>query len=146
MSFSEVEYQQLLRNGRKPEEKTMARNRRTSGVPSLNPRGGPNGARSKFNAVKTEVDGIVFDSKKEAQRYHELKLLEKAGHIQVLTLQPEYDLTVEDKCIGIYRADFYYFDAAGQEVIEDVKGMKTPLYRWKKKHFEAQYGIQIRET
>ena len=110
---------------------------------------------SKYKAQKTTVDGIVFDSKKEARRYHELKLMEKAGEIQNLALQRPFELTVnynpewpEDAdVIGTYVADFSYFDVnAGKLIVEDVKGFRTPLYRWKKKHFEAQYGIQIRET
>lgn len=111
--------------------------------------------RSKFNAVKTVVDGFTFDSKAEAARYGVLKLREKAGEIDGLVLQPEFVLTVdriedgEPREIGVYRGDFRYRDhvASAQPfvVVEDVKGFKTPLYRWKKKHVEAQYGIQIRE-
>ena len=47
--------------------------------------------------------------------------------------------------IGHYVADFEYLEG-DVRIVEDVKGMKTPLYRWKKKHFEAQYGLKIRET
>lgn len=108
---------------------------------------------SKYRAVKTTVDGVTFDSRKEANRYCELKLLEKAGEIARLELQPRYDLdviggVVKDVrfTIGTYRGDFKYLDKRTTTwVIEDVKGFKTPLYRWKKKHVEAQYGIQIRE-
>lgn len=110
--------------------------------------------RSKYNAVKTTVDGITFHSAKEARRYAELKLLEKAGELHNLNLQPEWYLHAKGgRRIGIYIADFQYCVCAGgsancgwcKVVIEDVKGFKTPLYRWKKKHVEAQYGIQIRE-
>lgn len=111
--------------------------------------------RSKYRAVKTTVDGITFDSKKEAQRYHELKLMEKAGHIRALELQPRFPLWVHTGLvnrapvtIGEWRADFSYEqDCSGGwvERVEDVKGFKTALYRWKKKHFEAQYGIEISE-
>ena len=78
--------------------------------------------------------------------------MEKAGKIECLELQPRFDLTVrrtlsKARKIGAYVADFKYFDmTTGAEIIEDVKGMKTALYRWKKKHCEAQYGIQITEV
>ncbi len=117
-------------------------------------------ARSKYGAVKTTVDGITFDSKKEAARYIELKALEAAGKIFNLQLQPRYRLcawTIQPlglACVpslGDYVADFRYCNVKGCICawgcqVEDVKGMKTPLYRWKKKHVEAQYGIVIRET
>jgi hypothetical protein len=102
---------------------------------------------SKYLAVPTVVDGIRFHSKKEAARYGQLKMLEKAGKIQGLCLQPEYTLHAGDgdTKLGVYRADFEYAEN-GQHIVEDVKGFKTPLYRWKKKHVEAQYGIEVRET
>lgn len=122
--------------------------------------------RGKYNARKTTVDNIVFDSQKEARRYQELKLLERAGEIRNLVLQPSYSLNalgVGALPIGVYRADFGYewrvkvYDAQGlcragtdghtwKPVVEDVKGFRTPLYRFKKKFVEAQYGITIRET
>jgi hypothetical protein len=106
--------------------------------------------RHKFNAKRTVVDGITFASKKEAKRYADLKLLQKAGEIARLEIQPVYPLHawgVEKRQIGKYIADFRYFDKrAGLNVIEDVKGVKTPVYRLKKKHVEAQYGIQITEV
>lgn len=96
--------------------------------------------RHKFNAVRTEVDGILFDSKKEAKRYDELKLLERGGIIKDLKLQPKFELTsngvniVTDKNKKYtYIADFMYFDnEKGETVIEDAKGMKTPIYKLKK--------------
>jgi hypothetical protein len=108
--------------------------------------------RSKYGAIKQTVDGIVFHSKREAKRYCELRLLEKAGEIQNLELQPKFVLTVDtgpETCemLGNYIADFAYHDkATGKIVVEDSKGFRTPLYRWKKKHVEAQYGIEIREV
>lgn len=117
---------------------------------------------SKYKAKPTVVDGIRFHSQKEARRYAELKLLERAGEIHLLELQPRYELRVPlpsghpkagqaFKCVGAYIADFQYathpdYPARGKCVVEDVKGFKTPLYRWKKKHVEAQYGIEIREV
>lgn len=115
----------------------------------------------KYHAVRTQVDGIMFASKKEAKRYQELKMLEQSGEIWDLELQPRFPLVVAsttgtvmgaakaiagafDGRIGEYRADFAYCDRHGR-IVEDVKGFKTPLYRWKAKHLAAQYGIQIRE-
>lgn len=112
--------------------------------------------RHKFNAKATVVDGIRFASQKEARRYQELKLLERASEITHLVLQPRFDLWAakpldrgfrDVACVGAYVADFQYRDqrAGGHTVVEDVKGMKTPLYRLKKKMAEACYGIEIRE-
>lgn len=102
--------------------------------------------RSKYRAVKTEVDGITFDSKREAARYMELVLLERAGEISRLELQPKYDCVVNGHKICTYKADFRYFNANGS-VVEDVKGMKTPVYRLKKKLVEALYpGVKIQEV
>lgn len=100
----------------------------------------------KFNAVRTEIDGIKFASKAEAKRFVELRILERAGHISHLALQPRYELSVAGVKLGVYVGDFVYFDKdLRRSVCEDVKGFKTALYRWKKKHVEAQYGISITE-
>jgi hypothetical protein len=106
----------------------------------------------KFNAVRTEIDGHTFASKAEAKRYAELKLLEKAGKIGHLSLQPRYMLLVwdcekkQDVQVGHYVADFSYWDMSeGKTVVEDVKGVKTPIYRLKKKMVEHRYGITITE-
>ena len=108
--------------------------------------------RHKYGAIPTTVDGIRFDSKAEAKRYGELKLLEKAGEIKELQLQPRFELMAPERGsgfdvrIGDYVADFRYREGPkGLLKIEDVKGVKTALYRWKKKHVEAQYGITITE-
>jgi hypothetical protein len=101
--------------------------------------------RNKYGAIKTTVDGIKFDSKKEAARYSQIKLLVKAGVITNLELQPRYDLTINGQKCGFYKADFRYF-RDGKEVVEDVKGMKTPVYNLKKKLIKAIYGIEIFET
>jgi hypothetical protein len=102
--------------------------------------------RSKYRAIPTEIDGVRFASKAEARRYCELRLLERDGSIQSLYLQPAYVLHAGDEPIGRYVADFSYTDAkTGEIVVEDVKGFRTPLYKWKKRHVEKQYGIVIRE-
>lgn len=113
--------------------------------------------RSKYGAVKTTVDGITFASKKEAERYQELKQLEKFGAIVGLELQPRFPLHVVTNGhgrdpkgfsvqVGTYVGDFRYVDGRSGEVVEDVKGMKTPIYRLKKKMVEAQYGITVVEV
>ncbi len=104
--------------------------------------------RSKYNARKTTVDGIKFDSKKEASRYKVLKLQEKAGEISHLQLQPKFRLLDGFKHRGEtirpinYFADFSYIDTEGNEVVEDVKSKatKTPVYSIKKKLFLNKYG------
>lgn len=107
---------------------------------------------SKYRNEKTEVDGIVFDSRKEAKRYRELKLLEKAGEITDLRLQVKYELVPAIYEYGVcvqrtvnYVADFVYKEN-GEEIVEDVKGMKTEVYRIKKKLMRWRYGIEIREV
>ena len=99
----------------------------------------------KFNAHRTEVDGITFDSKKEALRYMELKILSKTGHISELILQPEYPMIVNGHKVCAYRADFRYVEN-GKTVVEDCKGMRTPIYQLKKKLLLACYGIKVCET
>lgn len=100
---------------------------------------------SKFGAIRTEVDGVVFASKREAARYQDLKLLQKAGKIQNLELQPSYPMIVNKQKICVYKADFRYFEN-GKEVVEDAKGVRTPIYRLKAKLMLACYGIRICET
>lgn len=101
---------------------------------------------SKYRSKPTFVDGIRFHSIKEAKRYKDLKILERAGIIHFLKLQHPFFLQVNNQNIGKYVADFTYHED-GKFVVEDVKGMKggTPLYRWKRRHLELQYGIKIRE-
>ena len=102
---------------------------------------------TKYRAQKTIVDNIVFDSKAEARRYAELKLLEGGGLIRDLSLQQQYDLDVNGTRVGRYVADFVYLDnETGERVVEDVKGVRTPVYRLKKKMMKAIYGIEITEV
>ena len=98
-------------------------------------------AKRKYGNVKTIVDGIKFDSKKEAKRYGQLKLLEQAGEISVLRLQVKFILSV---CT--YVADFVYYNKDMVLIVEDCKGMKTPVYRLKKKMMKHEHGIEILET
>ena len=101
---------------------------------------------TKYFSKKTIVDGITFHSKDEASRYLELKLLQRAGEISDLVLQPKYELQPKYKKNGknireiSYIADFSYIDnRSGEFTIEDVKGFKTKDYILKKKIFEYVY-------
>lgn len=125
--------------------------------------------RSKYG-VRTDavgklartVDGVTFASQAEARYYGELKLRLKLGEIRHLTLQPRFALDVVRgdgrseptlTTIGEYRGDFSFEECGGQSwdepphrsIVAEVKGFKTALYKWKKKHVEAQYGITIQE-
>lgn len=107
---------------------------------------------SKYKSRKTVVDGIEFDSKKEAKRYSELKLLERAGQIQELELQKPFVLIPAQKVNGKvaerackYIADFVYKEN-GKTVVEDTKGVKTKDYIIKRKLMLLVHNIQIREV
>lgn len=102
--------------------------------------------RSKFGAQKTTVDGIEFDSKAEARRYGELRLLERAGKIKNLERQVRYDLEVNGERIGFYKADFRYWDCArNEQIVEDVKGVRTPVFVIKAKLMKALHRVTIVE-
>jgi Protein of unknown function (DUF1064) len=103
---------------------------------------------NKYRAIKTVVDGIRFDSKREARRWVELRLLERAGQISGLHHQIRFDLVVNGVRIGRYTADFQYREN-GELVVEDVKSPATKKardYVLRKKLMLAIHGIEIRET
>mgnify|MGYP004571626015 FL=1 len=104
--------------------------------------------KSKYRSIKTTVDGITFDSKKEAKRYQELKLLQRANKIKNLRLQVSYVL-IDKSRYGRqikYIADFVYYDKElKQEVVQDTKGFRTDVYRLKKRLMAERYGIEIKE-
>jgi hypothetical protein len=110
---------------------------------------------SKYNSRKTTVDGITFDSKKEARRYLVLKQMEQDGEIKNLRLQvqfqliPSFEIVIDGKKRKrrpiTYVADFVYYKN-DKKVIEDVKGLRTPVYKIKKKLFEYRYHETIREV
>lgn len=113
------------------------------------------GQTNKFHAEKVTVDGKTFDSRKEARRYRELMLLQKAGAIRDLECQKRYRLipTQKDKDGKTlerpvdYFADFVYIDTTtGELVVEDTKGFKTKDYIIKRKLLLERYGVQIREV
>ena len=103
----------------------------------------------KYHNKKTFIDGIKFDSKLEAERYAQLKILERAGVIRALELQPEYELIPSFRKNGktwrktVYKADFRYILADGDRIIiEDIKGYTaviTDVFRLKQKLFEYKY-------
>jgi hypothetical protein len=102
-------------------------------------------ARNKFRAQKTVVDGLKFDSKREAKRWCELKLMERAGTIADLERQIRYVFEVNGVRVCAYIADFRY-RLNGSVVVEDCKGFRTPEYKLKRKLMMACHGIDILET
>lgn len=100
---------------------------------------------SKYNNKKTIVDNIKFDSKAEAMRYKQLKILQQGNFITDLKLQPKFELQAkytnnkgEHVRAITYKADFTYFQD-GKCVVEDVKGVETKEFKIKKKLFENKY-------
>jgi hypothetical protein len=109
---------------------------------------------SKYHAQRTAVGDQVFDSKREARRWVELQILQRAGAIVALERQVPYVLYApglesadagELAIVGRWIADFRYRER-GQVVIEDAKGVRTAVYRLKKRLVEATYGIRIVEV
>lgn len=101
--------------------------------------------KSKYKAQPVVIDGVRFASKKEGARYLELKLLERSGAIARLELQPRFELVVNGFKVGTYVADFVYFEN-GKRIVEDVKGVRTPVYALKCKLVKAIYNVEILET
>jgi hypothetical protein len=104
------------------------------------------GESQNISAKRTEVNGHVFPSKKEATRYMELFLLQKAGEIKDLELQPKFAIVVNGFKVCTYIADFRYRNRYGDVIVEDVKGFRTPVYSLKAKLMKAVHGITILET
>ena len=103
--------------------------------------------RGKYNNRITIRDGIKFHSVKEARRYGELRLLERSGKIFNLTLQRPFPININGVPVCVYRADFTYTERpSGRYVVEDVKGVRTVVYKLKKKLVLACYAIAITET
>lgn len=101
--------------------------------------------KHKYRAKPVTIDGIRFASQAEGKRYLELKVLEAAGEITHLELQPKYTIVINGVKICSYLADFRYRTKEGA-VTEDVKGAITPVYRLKKKMVEAMFpGTTITE-
>ena len=101
---------------------------------------------NKYRAIKTVcAAGHKHDSKKEAARCDVLHLLLKAGQVSDLKLQPTFLIEIGGHKVCKYKADFAYRQG-GADVVEDVKGIKTPTYRLKAKLLRATHGITILET
>lgn len=98
----------------------------------------------KYRAKPVVIDGIRFASTKEGKRYAELKLLAKAGEIKSLEVQPSFDFSIDGKHIFTYVADFSY-SKGGRFIVEDVKGIRTPVYKLKKKIIEIHHDVEITE-
>ncbi len=107
--------------------------------------------QNKYRAKKVEIDGFKFDSKREGQRYQELKLLLRAGEIKDLQVHPRFALEVNGHKVCDYIADFAYFPVKGngphQRVVEDVKGVRSgsawKIFRVKAKLFHALFGYEV---
>lgn len=104
---------------------------------------------SKYGNRRTVVDGISFDSKREAARWQQLKMLERGGLISNLQRQVKYELVprqVRERSVDYY-ADFVYTDNSNnQQVVEDVKGVRTSTYVIKRKLMQWVHGIRIVEV
>lgn len=102
----------------------------------------PSSGHNKLRAVKTVVDGLTFDSKKEAKRYQELRTLQRAEIIKDLRVHPKYKLEVNGELVTTYKPDFDYLQD-NTIVVEDVKGYKGgatwAYFRLKIRLFEALY-------
>ena len=99
---------------------------------------------SKYRSIPTVVNGIRFASRGESRRYQELLLLERARQIEQLALQPQFPLIVSGQKIGTYIADFQYVNPlTGEVIVEDFKGIETPVFKLKKKLVKALYGFDV---
>lgn len=108
---------------------------------------------NKYHNKPTVYKGIRFQSKKEAERYQELLLMQRAGKISNLQRQVYYMLkpTQRDEKGKVlfrkmgYKADFVYKEN-GKLVVEDAKGFRTPLYKWKRAEMYEKYKILVKEV
>jgi hypothetical protein len=100
---------------------------------------------NKFGAKTTVFDGITFDSKREAEVYRDLKLLERSGRVSGFERQRKFDLIVNGKIIGTYRADFAFIDhdQDGRFRVVDVKGVVTRDFKRVQKIIKAIYNIDV---
>lgn len=101
---------------------------------------------SKYGNIKKVVDGIKFDSKKEAKRWGELKEYMQNGLISNLERQIKFELNEGGTFSYKYIADFVYMNLLNQKIVEDCKGFKTAVYKKKKKLMKKIYNIEILET
>ena len=105
--------------------------------------------KNRFNVSPVEertMGGIVFASKKEMKRYAELRLLQRAGEVQDLELQPEFRVSINGEHYCTYTADFAYTEK-GERIVEELKSTgtaKDAAFRLRKKAAELFYGIKVR--
>lgn len=111
----------------------------------------PSNVRNKYHNKVVTIDGETFDSKKEAKRWRELLLLEKAGAITELKRQVKFELLPSQRIDGkvverpaSYVADFVY-KQDGKTVVEDTKGFRTADYILKRKMMLYFHGIRVKE-
>ena len=129
MRWTEEEYQDYLRSQGKAGNKKIPAPKK----------------KSKYGNIRTEVDGIKFDSKKEAEYYCQLKLLKQAGEIRDFGLQPKFVLQEGFEKDGkkyspiTYYADFVVDNLDGTTDIIDIKGVETQVFKIKQKMFEYKY-------
>jgi hypothetical protein len=125
LHWTEEQYKDyLMRTGKQPEPKPKK--------------------KSKYNANRVTVDGITFDSQKEAEYYSSLKLLHRAGVIAGFCRQAEFVLNNGDEPIR-YKCDFVVFNNDGSAEIVDVKGMETDIFKLKHKLFKQMYpGLKLK--
>lgn len=98
----------------------------------------------KYHNQPTDVDGYHFPSKAEARRYQELRLMERVGAITDLRVHTRFPIIVNGRSCGYWEADFDYQER-GVHRVEDVKGVRTPVYRLKRRLVEALYPVTIDE-
>ncbi len=108
-------------------------------------------ARSKYHNRKVEVDGIMFDSVREASRWRELKHMQSVGLISGLKRQVKFELIpahvgiIRNERSCSYVADFVY-ERDNEVIVEDAKGVRTEVYKIKRKLMRHVYGLEIREV
>lgn len=108
--------------------------------------------QNKYHNKKVQYDEMTFDSKKEYSYYLKYKLMEQSGEIKDLKMQVPFTLIetfkLQDKTYRktVYKADFTFVDKEGKYHVIDVKGIKTDVYKLKKKLMAWKYGIEIEEV
>lgn len=102
-------------------------------------------SRNKYRAKPTVIDGFRFDSKRESERYAELKLLERAGEIFGLVVHPKFSIDIQGEHVCTVELDFAYTagNVTKHDVVEDVKGVDTAMSRLKRKLVHACHGVEV---
>lgn len=106
-------------------------------------KGGDKPKKGKYGAVKVEIDGYVFHSLKEGERYKQLRTLRELGLLLYLLIQYEFQLNHRGNFSYKYKADFVYAPLTGKMIVEDTKGFITPTFKKKAKLMKRIYNIAI---